>query len=187
MTGPAPWLEIEQIISRLRYAVDQVMSKAGPYDERTAARAFRRAEGDPEAAANLVQALRAALPRFGAARPVERRWNRVPGDRGEQRGGPMQGVRRGELPVIVTHPVTGEAVTIGHVRVIEAEIPAERVDRSGQPAALAGYGVSLGHNDRQAVALARLDVTARNGAGHNLQGEPAPDPAGPVSAEALLE
>jgi len=105
VTGPAPWLEIDQIIGRLRHAVDQVMADGGLYDERTAARAFRQAEGDPVAAANLVQALRAALPRFGAALPVE-------------------GRRSSPLPVVVAHPGTGEAVTIGHVRATEARLDA---------------------------------------------------------------
>lgn len=123
MTDRAPWLEIEQIIGRLRHAVDQVMADGGLYDERTAARAFRHAEGDPVAAANLVRALRAALPRFGAALPVERPWGHGPADGAGP--GPDRSrveVRHDRLPVVVVHPGTGEAVTIGHVRVTEAEI-----------------------------------------------------------------
>lgn len=159
MTGPAPWLEIEQIIGRLRHAVDLVMGEAGLWDERTAARAFRHAEGDAVAAAGLVQALRASLPRFGTAALVER-----PGlsDDGERPGPPAGDARHEQLPVVVTHPATGEAVTIGHIRVTEVEV-LRLVDGPGgasSPVA-AGYGVCLGHNERKAIAMAQLDRTDR--------------------------
>lgn len=109
MTRHPAWLEIEQIIGHLPRAVDRVMGESGLYDKRTAAKAFRQAEGDSTAAADLVRALRAALPRFDAALVVERHV-RMLGEASD-----------GELPVIVTHPATGEAVTIGHVRVTKAQ------------------------------------------------------------------
>lgn len=67
----SPWLELDQIIERLRYAVDRVMGEGGLWDELTAARAFRQAEGDLIEAAHLVRAHRSTLPRFGYTRPVE--------------------------------------------------------------------------------------------------------------------
>ena len=126
MSGSAAWLEIEQIIGHLAHAVDHVMGDGGLYDERTAARAFRQAEGDPVAAANLVRALRASLPHLGSAQPVERRealaeW-------------PLGDVHHDRLPVVVTHPTTGEAVTVGDVRVVEAETPTGYLIRLGSNA-----------------------------------------------------
>ena len=65
------WLELDQIIERLRYAVDRVMGEGGLWDETTAARAFRQAEGDLIEAAHLVRAHRSTLPRLGYTRAVE--------------------------------------------------------------------------------------------------------------------
>lgn len=215
MNQRVPWLEIEQIIGRLPLAVDRVMGEGGLYDERTAARAFRRAEGDPVAAADMVQALRAALPRFDAAQVVERRgtgddWH----DDGERQSAASSGrsarleamaqaetgglvhlarqlvadgdagrrdrmlgeVHHDELPVVVAHPITGEAVTIGHLRVSEAEVLDDGVTDAGEgpPQVKAGYGICLGHNDRKAIAAAQMDVAQI-------------DVGGGVSAPALLE
>lgn len=186
MNGPAPWLEIEQIIGRLRHAVDQVMGDGGLWDERTAARAFRQAEGDALAAAELMQELRAAFPRFGAARLIER-----PGpDDDRDRPVPAAGqARHDRLPVVVDHPATGEAVTIGQVRVTEVEV-LQVVDGRGGPAERmeVGYGICLGHNERQASAMAQLDLARRLEAGRSGDSRSEPDPAdGELSQQALLE
>lgn len=63
--GRSSWLELDQIIERLRYAVDRVMGEGGLWDETTAARAYRQAEGDLIEAAHLVRAHRSTLPRLG--------------------------------------------------------------------------------------------------------------------------
>lgn len=63
--GRSSWLEIDQIIERLRYAVDRVMGEGGLWDERIAARAYRQAEGDLIEASHLVRAHRSTLPRLG--------------------------------------------------------------------------------------------------------------------------
>lgn len=65
------WLELDQIIERLRYAVDRVMGEGGLWDEETAARAFRQAEGDLVEASHLVRAHRSTLPRLGYTTVVE--------------------------------------------------------------------------------------------------------------------
>lgn len=63
--GRSSWLELDQIVERLRYAVDRVMGEGGLWDERVAARAYRQAEGDVIEAAHLVRAHRSTLPRLG--------------------------------------------------------------------------------------------------------------------------
>ncbi len=186
MTGPAPWLEIEQIIGRLGQAVDQVMGEGGLWDERTAARAFRQAEGDALTAADLVQKLRASLPRFGAARPVERRGP----DDDRQRLAPVPGPTRHDLlPVVVDHPSTGEPVTIGQVRVTEVEVLQVVEGRVGATGPVeVGYGICLGHNERRAKAMAQLDIARRVETGLIGARPSGPDQAaGELSQQALLE
>jgi alpha-D-ribose 1-methylphosphonate 5-triphosphate synthase subunit PhnI len=71
LEGRSSWLELDQIIERLGYAVDRIMGEGGLWDPETAARAFRQAEGDVIEAAHLVRAHRAALPRLGYTQPVD--------------------------------------------------------------------------------------------------------------------
>ena len=68
--GTSPWLEIEQLVERLRYSVDRVMGEGGLWDERVAALALRQAEGDLIEASHLVRSHRSRLPRFGSTAPV---------------------------------------------------------------------------------------------------------------------
>lgn len=65
------WLELDQIIERLGYAVDRVMGEGGLWDPETSALAFRQAEGDVVEAAHLVRAYRSTLPRLGYAELVD--------------------------------------------------------------------------------------------------------------------
>ena len=51
--GHSSWLDTDQIIEKLRLAVDRVMSEGGLWDEQLAASALRQAEGDPIEAAHL--------------------------------------------------------------------------------------------------------------------------------------
>lgn len=69
--GKSSWLELDQIVGRLGYAVDRVMGEGGLWDETTAARAFRQAEGDVIEAAHLIRAHRSTLPRFGTTEVVD--------------------------------------------------------------------------------------------------------------------
>ncbi len=65
------WLEIDQIIERLGYAVDRVMGEGALWDPESSAIAFRQAEGDVVEAAHLVRAYRSTLPRLGYAELVD--------------------------------------------------------------------------------------------------------------------
>lgn len=69
--GKSSWLELDQIVGRLGYAVDRVMGEGGLWDETTGARAFRQAEGDVIEAAHLIRAHRSTLPRFGTTEAVD--------------------------------------------------------------------------------------------------------------------
>src|SRR5579862_6717663 len=64
-------------------------------------------------------------------------------------------VRHGRLPVRVVHPVTGQPVRLGEVRVTEVEaiedLDGEREERAFFDV---GYGLCLGHNERKAIAMA---------------------------------
>lgn len=66
LESQSSWLELDQIIGRLGYAVDRVMGEGGLWDETTAARALRQAEGDVIESAHLIRAHRSTLPRFGS-------------------------------------------------------------------------------------------------------------------------
>ncbi len=94
-------------------------------------------------------------------------------------------LRHGRLPVRVVHPLTGQPVEIGQVRVTEAEAiedldgPAE--DRTKLDV---GYGLCFGHNERKAIAMANLDIAERRAAGLDSTG---PDSTGPDSAGRELE
>jgi alpha-D-ribose 1-methylphosphonate 5-triphosphate synthase subunit PhnI len=296
----SPWLELGQIIERLGYAVDRVMGEGGLWDEQTAARAFRQAEGDVIEAAHLVRAHRATLPRLGYTRTldaaeleilrrivpafreppgpqllgrtldytgrlldatpeddartaateaasrrrqgalarsseplvtapaprapgrlldvlrrmdavVDRRRaddpepsdiSRVPARPGSPRSSRLSAmaraetgalvqlwyrnilgpdrhlhevtlgeVRHGRLPVAVEHPLTGQPVTIGHVRVTEVEA-IEDLDGPDEDRTRfdVGYGMCLGHNERKAIAMANLDIAlTRDGGASPLE------------------
>ena len=68
-------------------------------------------------------------------------------------------VRHGYLPVPVIHPYTGEQITIGELRMTEAEAieDLDGVDEDRQRFDV-GYGACLGHNERKAIAMANLDI-----------------------------
>lgn len=292
----SPWLEIDQIVERLRYAVDRVMSEGGLWDETTAAMALRQAEGDVIEAAHLVRTHRSTMPRLARSRAVDvdgidvlrrivpafreppgpqllgrtldytgrlldttpddearqaaaqaatarreladdtpgedparrvpgrlldvlrnmdavvdRRRDddpepadisRVPARPGAPRSarlsvmaraetgalvqlwyrnilGPDQHlheitlgeVRHGRLPVMVDHPYTGDAVTIGQVRITEVEA-IEDLDGAEEDRTKfdVGYGICFGHNERKAIAMANLDIALlRAPAGSELE------------------
>lgn len=71
VSGPTPGLATDQIVARLRLAVDRVMGEAGLYHEAMAADALRQAEGDLVEAAHLVRAHRSMLPRLAISEPVD--------------------------------------------------------------------------------------------------------------------
>jgi alpha-D-ribose 1-methylphosphonate 5-triphosphate synthase subunit PhnI len=70
-------------------------------------------------------------------------------------------VRHGRLPIVVAHPATGSPVAIGEIRVTDAEaiVDTAHTEAADAPFAL-GYGMALGFNERKAIVMAHLDVTA---------------------------
>jgi len=77
-------------------------------------------------------------------------------------------VRHGRLPVRVVHPVTGQPVCLGEVRVTEVEaiedLDGEREERAFFDV---GYGLCLGHNERKAIAMANLDIAVERDGGRS--------------------
>jgi alpha-D-ribose 1-methylphosphonate 5-triphosphate synthase subunit PhnI len=64
------WLSEEQLIGRLRLAVDRVQGEGGLASAELAARAIRQAEGDLIEASLLVRSYRSTLPRLGYTVPT---------------------------------------------------------------------------------------------------------------------
>ncbi|MER8069923.1 carbon-phosphorus lyase complex subunit PhnI [Streptomyces sp. NPDC094034] len=82
--------------------------------------------------------------------------SRSPGNHGPQI--PLE-LRRGALPLLVTHPHTGRPVTVTRARVTEARVvrPDDRPRPDGSRFD-AGYGLCFGDNDPKALAMAALDL-----------------------------
>jgi alpha-D-ribose 1-methylphosphonate 5-triphosphate synthase subunit PhnI len=70
LVAESPWLGTDQIIDRMRLAVDRVMGEGGLWSPELAAVALRQAEGDLIEAAHLLRSYRATLPRFAYSQPV---------------------------------------------------------------------------------------------------------------------
>jgi len=66
-------------------------------------------------------------------------------------------LRVGTIPLVVEHPLTGDAEKIGEVLVTEAEIIAHAEAGSDGPRFSLGYGMCFGHNETKAIAMAVLD------------------------------
>ncbi|CAN5251185.1 carbon-phosphorus lyase complex subunit PhnI [soil metagenome] len=71
MGAPSPWLGTDEIVDRLRLAVDRVMGEGGLWDPELAAVALRQAEGDLIEASHLLRAYRSTLPRLAYSEPVD--------------------------------------------------------------------------------------------------------------------
>ena len=71
LVGDSPWLGTDQILERLRLAVDRVMSEAGLWAPELAATALRQAEGDLIEAAHLLRTYRSTLPRLAYSVPAD--------------------------------------------------------------------------------------------------------------------
>lgn len=74
-------------------------------------------------------------------------------------------LRVGYLPVMLPHPLTGEAVEAGEVLVTECEIVATHGGGPGEgpPRILLGYGSCFGHNEVKAIAIAMCDRAMLSG------------------------
>lgn len=71
LVAPSPWLGTDQIVDRLRLAVDRVMGEGGLWEPELAAAALRQAEGDLIEAAHLLRSYRSTLPRLAYSEPVD--------------------------------------------------------------------------------------------------------------------
>jgi alpha-D-ribose 1-methylphosphonate 5-triphosphate synthase subunit PhnI len=65
-----PELELAQVRTQLRYAVDRVMNEGSVYDPELAALAIKQAAGDLVEAIFLLRAYRSTLPRLGYSQPL---------------------------------------------------------------------------------------------------------------------
>jgi len=70
LAAPSPWLGTDQLVERLRLAVDRLMGEGGLWDPDLAAVALRQAEGDLIEAAHLLRSYRSTLPRLAYSRPI---------------------------------------------------------------------------------------------------------------------
>lgn len=66
-------------------------------------------------------------------------------------------LRVGYLPVKYERPGTGEILTIGEVKVTEAEVIAKFTSKDGTPKFSLGYGLCFGQNEIKAISMAILD------------------------------
>lgn len=75
-------------------------------------------------------------------------------------------LRVGYLPVLLPHPITGEAVEAGELLVTECEVIAmyEQATGTAKPTFTLGYGACFGHNETKAIAMAILDRALQKGA-----------------------
>lgn len=89
--------------------------------------------------------------------------------------GTIAELRVGDLPIRVTHPLTGEPLTIGHCRVTECEMTGgqkKKDARPGDPRYGLSYGLVFGQNERKAISMSLLDSSLM--AGSTEEGNPAP-------------
>jgi alpha-D-ribose 1-methylphosphonate 5-triphosphate synthase subunit PhnI len=109
----------------------------------------------------MVAVAYSALRGYGAAHP------------------PVGELRYGELPIQIQHPLTGDAVTLGALRLTEVEMPNHTsggmggptiVNGEGEPAAKfdLGYGCAFGQHERKAIAMGIIDLSM------NLEGNSGP-------------
>lgn len=137
----------------------------------------RRRGDDPEPADITTRAVRPGAPRSARLAVMARAetgalvnlWYRnILGPDDHLHEVTLGEVRHGRLPVTVTHPVTGNPVRVGTVRVTEVEaiedLDGPDEDRSRFDV---GYGLCLGHNERKAIAMANLDIAAERDAGRS--------------------
>jgi alpha-D-ribose 1-methylphosphonate 5-triphosphate synthase subunit PhnI len=77
-------------------------------------------------------------------------------------------VRHGRLPLQFVHPCTGRPVTLGQIRVTEAEaIEDLDGDSEAHEHFDVGYGMCIGHNERKAIAMANLDIAVERDRGRS--------------------
>jgi alpha-D-ribose 1-methylphosphonate 5-triphosphate synthase subunit PhnI len=78
--------------------------------------------------------------------------------------GAIAELRYGELPVRISHPITGRPVTIGHVDACEVHYIAggfSSLQDSEVPDYQLGYGLVAGRDERKAISMAIIDCSLR--------------------------
>jgi alpha-D-ribose 1-methylphosphonate 5-triphosphate synthase subunit PhnI len=78
--------------------------------------------------------------------------------------GAIAELRSGELPVRISHPITGRPVTIGHVQASEVHYIAggfASKQESEIPDYQLGYGLVAGRDERKAISMAIIDCSLR--------------------------
>src|SRR5262249_54471762 len=78
--------------------------------------------------------------------------------------GAIAELRAGELPVRISHPITGHAVTIGHVEACEVHYIAGGFAslQDGETADYQlGYGLVARRDERKAISMAIIDCSVR--------------------------
>lgn len=87
--------------------------------------------------------------------------------------GTIAELRVGDLPLKVTHPLTGKELTVGHYRVTECEMTGKEKPKDGSNAKYGlSYGLVFGQNERKAISMSLLDSALMIGA--EGEGNPAP-------------
>lgn len=87
--------------------------------------------------------------------------------------GTIAELRVGDLPLKVTHPLTGKPLTVGHYRVTECEMTGKEKSKEGSNAKYGlSYGLVFGQNERKAISMSLLDSALMIGA--SGEGNPAP-------------
>jgi alpha-D-ribose 1-methylphosphonate 5-triphosphate synthase subunit PhnI len=83
---------------------------------------------------------------------------------GGQGHGALAELRSGELPVRITHPLTGRPVTIGRIPVSEAHYISgghASMQESDKADYQLGYGIVVGRDERKAISMAIIDASLR--------------------------
>lgn len=78
--------------------------------------------------------------------------------------GALGELRHGELPVRISHPVTGRPVTLGHVHVTEVHYLSGghgSLQEGEAEEYYLGYGLVVGRDERKAISMAILDASLR--------------------------
>jgi alpha-D-ribose 1-methylphosphonate 5-triphosphate synthase subunit PhnI len=92
--------------------------------------------------------------------------------------GTIAELRVGDLPVRVTHPLTGKPLTIGRARVTECEMTGGE-KKKGAPAGTPRYGLSygivFGQNERKAISMSLLDSALMASQANGANAAPAND------------
>jgi alpha-D-ribose 1-methylphosphonate 5-triphosphate synthase subunit PhnI len=71
-------------------------------------------------------------------------------------------LRVGYLPLLATHPISGEEYRVGEVKVTEAEVLARMDGDDDMPRFSLGYGLCFGQNEIKAISMAILDRCTRS-------------------------